>query len=196
MRQATQRDASVFLFLPTLSKTSAWPPSLSYGHRRTTPEWHRRTTPAGQCLRRTTAHRDGIQRRRRGFHSAGEEVAGVAWGLRVSAHRAGGKSGKHHWTQGRADKEDVRRNSISHSRSRRSSRHSWSNCMFQLHQPPPPSLGFPSYPLLFWFFNFIFLFKNLIDTLQKSLVFCFCFLHCLSGSLFCDVYANVLSRLF
>ena len=35
--------------------------------------------------------------------------------------------------QGRTDKEDVRRNSISHSRSRRSSRHSRSNCMSQLH---------------------------------------------------------------
>jgi len=75
--------------------------SFSYGHRPTTPEWFRRQpTLAGQCLRHTAT-------RRGGGASSGKEVAGVAWRLRVSSHRASGESWEHHRAQGRTDKEDV-----------------------------------------------------------------------------------------
>lgn len=128
----------VHIFLQTLKALTSQPfSSLSYGHRTTTPErFRRQPTITGQCLRRTATGRGG------GWHhcggtSSGEEVARVARGLRIPSHRASGEGWEHHRAQGRTDKEDVWRDTISHSRSWRSPRHSWSNCKSQLHLIAP-----------------------------------------------------------
>lgn len=143
----------------TLTLLSPSEPS-PYGNRRTNSKRHRhclKPTPTGKLLRRPTTHRRGrriCRKRHRGrqptdsgargrrswnrnsyhrhyLHSAGEEMAGLARGLRVPAHCSGRQGRQHHRTQGRTHQEDVRRDSSSHSRSRRCCWHSWSCCKSQ-----------------------------------------------------------------